>query len=273
MAIKTFKPTSPGRRFQTVTDYSKLDKKPPEKRLTAPLKSHGGRNNRGRITVRFRGGGHKRRYRIVDFKRAKRDVPARVKALEYDPARSAWLALVIYADGEKAYILAPTGLDVGDTVLASEEADIRPGNALPLRRIPLGTQVHNVELKIGKGGQMVRSAGTFAQVMAKEGKHCLLRLPSGELRKVHIECYATVGQVSNLDHENVSYGKAGRVRWLGRRPHNRGTSMNPIDHPHGGGEGKTKGGRNPVTPWGIPTKGYKTRKNLRTDTFIVKRRK
>ncbi len=273
MGIKTFKPTSPGRRFQTVSDFADVTAKKPYKGLTGPLRRHGGRNNTGRITARFQGGGHKRRYRHIDFKRAKRDVVGRVKALEYDPNRSARIALIAYADGEKSYILAPVGLEVGDTVVSSEEADIRPGNALPLRRIPLGTQVHNVELKIGKGGQMVRSAGTFAQVMAKEGKHCLLRLPSGELRKVHLECYATVGQVSNLDHENISYGKAGRRRWLGRRPHNRGTSMNPIDHPHGGGEGKTKGGRNPVTPWGIPTKGYKTRKNLRTDKFIVKRRK
>ncbi len=273
MAIKTFKPTSPGRRFQTVSDFSDLTRKQPHKRLTAPLKRHGGRNNTGRITARFLGGGHKRRYRVIDFKRKKRDIVGSVKALEYDPNRSARVALVAYADGEKAYIIAPAGLQVGDKVIASDEADIRPGNALPLRRIPLGTQVHNIELKIGKGGQMVRSAGTFAQVMAKEGDHCLLRLPSGELRKVHIDCFATVGQVSNLDHENVVYGKAGRRRWLGHRPHNRGTSMNPIDHPHGGGEGKTKGGRNPVTPWGIPTKGYKTRKNLRTDTFIVKRRK
>lgn len=272
MAMKSFKPTSPGRRFATVADFSGLSKKKPEKSLTVPLKRTGGRNNLGRVTSRFIGGGHKRRYRLIDFKRTKQDVPAKVAAIEYDPNRSARIALLHYTDGEKAYILAPEGLKVGDTVVSSENADIRPGNTLPLKRIPLGTQVHNIELKKGKGGQMARSAGVFAQLMAKDGPYALLRLPSGELRRVLIDCFATVGQVSNLEHENVSLGKAGRSRWLGRKPHNRGTTMNPIDHPHGGGEGRTKGGRNPVTPWGVPTKGYKTRKNKRTSVFIVKRR-
>lgn len=272
MATKSFKPTSPGRRFMTVADFSGLSKAGPDKSLTVPLKRTGGRNNFGRITSRFIGGGHKRRYRLIDFRRNKLDVPAKVASIEYDPNRSARIALLNYLDGEKAYILAPDGLKVGDSVISSEQADIRPGNTLPLKRIPLGTQVHNVELKKGKGGQLARSAGTFAQLMAKDGDYALLRMPSGELRRVLIECFATVGQVSNLEHENISLGKAGRSRWLGRRPHNRGTTMNPIDHPHGGGEGRTKGGRNPVTPWGIPTKGYKTRKNKRTSVFIVKRR-
>lgn len=273
MALKTFKPTSPGRRFASVSDFAGISEKRPERSLTVPLKSSGGRNNNGRVTLRFRGGGHKRRYRIIDFRRSKTDIPARVQAIEYDPNRSARIALLVYVDGEKAYILAPDGLKAGDVVISSESADIRPGNALPLKNIPLGTQIHNIELKKGKGGQMARSAGTFCQLMAKEGSYALLRLPSGELRRVLIDCVATIGQVSNLDHENQSIGKAGRSRWLGRRPHNRGISMNPIDHPHGGGEGRTKGGRNPVTPWGIPTKGYKTRKNKRTGVFIVKRRK
>ena len=273
MATKTFKPTSPGRRFATVADFSNLSGKAPEKKLTVPMKSSGGRNHFGRVTSRFIGGGHKRRYRLIDFKRRKLDVPARVISIEYDPNRSARIALISYVDGEKAYILAPHGLNVSDVVISSEQADIRPGNTLPMRRIPLGTQIHNIELKKGKGGQLARSAGTFAQLMAKEGAYCLLRLPSGELRRVNQDCFATIGQVSNLEHENVSLGKAGRSRWLGRRPHNRGTTMNPIDHPHGGGEGRTKGGRHPVTPWGVPTKGYKTRKNKRTTTFIVKRRK
>jgi len=256
-----------------VADFSNLTRKAPEKSLIVSLNKSGGRNHFGRITSRFIGGGHKRRYRLIDFKRNKLDVPARVSALEYDPNRSARIALIVYVDGQKSYVLAPDGLKVGDTVVSSESADIRPGNTLPLRRIPLGTQIHNIELKKGKGGQLARSAGTFAQLMAKEGHYCLLRLPSGELRRVYFECFATIGQVSNLEHENISLGKAGRTRWLGRRPHNRGTTMNPIDHPHGGGEGRTKGGRHPVTPWGIPTKGYKTRKNKRTTTFIVKRRK
>lgn len=273
MAIKTFKPTSPGRRFMTVADFSGLTATRPEKSLTETLKSTGGRNNYGRVTSRFMGGGHKRRYRIIDFKRNRLDVPAKVTTIEYDPNRTARIALITYVDGVKAYIVAPHGLKVGDMVISSENADIRPGNTLPLRRIPLGTMIHNVELRKGKGGQLARSAGSFAQLMAKEGEHCLLRLPSGELRRVDKDCFASIGQVGNLEHENVSLGKAGRSRWLGRRPHNRGTTMNPIDHPHGGGEGRTKGGRHPVTPWGIPTKGYKTRKNKRTSTFIVKRRK
>lgn len=273
MATKTFKPTSPGRRFATVSDFATLTASRPEKSLTVPLKGTGGRNSFGRVTSRFIGGGHKRRYRLVDFKRRKLDIPAKVVSIEYDPNRSAWISLISYVDGQKAYILAPEGLKVGDVVISSENADIRPGNTLPLRRIPLGTQIHNVELKKGRGGQLVRSAGAFAQLMAKDGLYCLLRLPSGELRRVNHDCFATIGQVGNLEHENISLGKAGRSRWLGRRPHNRGTTMNPIDHPHGGGEGRTKGGRHPVTPWGVPTKGYKTRKNKRTTTFIVKRRK
>lgn len=273
MATKSFKPTSPGRRFMTMADFSGLSKTGPEKSLTVPLKGTGGRNNNGRVTSRFMGGGHKRRYRLVDFRRNKLDISATVTTIEYDPNRTARIALITYIDGTKSYILAPDGLKVGDKVISSENADIRPGNTLPLKRIPLGTMIHNVELKKGKGGQLARSAGVFAQLMAKDGGYALIRLPSGELRRVLIECFATVGQVSNLEHENVSLGKAGRSRWLGRRPHNRGTTMNPIDHPHGGGEGRTKGGRNPVTPWGIPTKGYKTRKNKRTSVFIVKRRK
>lgn len=272
MAMKSFKPTSPGRRFYTVSDRSGLSKKKPERSLVEPLASTGGRNHFGRITSRFMGGGHKRRYRVIDFRRQKLEVPGRVAAIEYDPNRSARIALIHYVDGDKSYILAPDGLKQGDTVVSSESADIQPGNTLPLKRIPLGTQIHNIEVKRGKGGQMARSAGTFAQLMAKDKDYALLRMPSGELRRVYIECYATIGTVSNLEHENVSLGKAGRSRWLGRRPHNRGTTMNPIDHPHGGGEGRTKGGRNPVTPWGVPTKGYKTRKNKRTSVFIVKRR-
>ena len=271
MAIKQYKPTSPGRRFQSVTDRSGLSKERPNKRLRTHMGKSGGRNNLGRTTVRFRGGGHKRLYRLVDFRRNKVGVPARVAALEYDPNRSSWIALLHYVDGEKRYIIAPEGLQVGHVVEAGQDVDIRPGNALPLHAIPLGTQIHNIEMKVGKGGQLARSAGSYAQLMAKEGAYALLRLPSGELRKIHRDCWATIGQVGNSDHENVSLGKAGRTRWLGRRPHNRGISMNPIDHPHGGGEGRTKGGRHPVTPWGKPTKGYKTRKNKRTTPFIVKR--
>src|SRR6185295_3509343 len=233
----------------------------------------GGRDSRGRITVRFIGGGHKQRYRIVDFRRDKRDVPAKVAAIEYDPIRSARLALLHYADGEKRYILAPEGIKIGQNVIASDTADILAGNCLPLKLIPAGTMIHNIELRKGKGGQMVRSAGGAAQLVAKEGEYAQVKLPSGEVRKVHLECVATVGQVGNLDHKNVSIGKAGRTRWLGRRPHNRGVAMNPVDHPHGGGEGKTSGGRHPVTPWGKPTKGAKTRNNKRTQGFIIKRRK
>lgn len=274
MAIKKVKPTSPGRRFQTYSTFDDITRTKPEKSLLRPLPKTGGRNNNGRITCRHRGGGHKRRYRIIDFKRNKTDIPANVFSIEYDPNRSARIALLYYADGEKRYILAPLNLNVGDTVIASETADIKPGNALPLRAIPLGTQVHNIELKLGKGGQMVRGAGTSAQVMAKEGGYTLLKLPSGELRLVLSECKATIGQLGNQDHAHISQGKAGRNRWLGRRPHVRGVVMNPVDHPHGGGEGKSSGGRHPVSPWGVPTKGYKTRKrNKASNKYIVKRRK
>ena len=273
MALKQFNPTSPGRRFMTALTFDDITKDTPEKALTEPRKRTGGRDSRGRITVRFIGGGHKQRYRIVDFRRDKRDVPAKVAAIEYDPIRSARLALLHYADGEKRYILAPEGIKIGQSVIASDTADILAGNCLPLKLIPAGTMIHNVELRKGKGGQMVRSAGGAAQLVAKEGDYAQIKLPSGEVRKVHLECVATVGQVGNLDHKNVSIGKAGRTRWLGKRPHNRGVSMNPVDHPHGGGEGKTSGGRHPVTPWGKPTKGAKTRNNKRTQGFIIKRRK
>ena len=272
MATKNYKPTSPGIRFQTHASFEGLTDKKPEKSLTKGKMKTGGRASHGRITSRFIGGGHKQRYRDIDFKRNKHGIPAKVAAIEYDPNRSARIALLHYADGEKRYILAPDGLAVGSTITSGPEADILVGNALPLAKIPLGTTIHNIELKEGKGGQMVRSAGTAAQCMAREGDWATLRLPSGEMRKVHIRCYATIGQVGNLEHENVSYGKAGRTRHLGKRPHNRGVSMNPVDHPLGGGEGKTSGGRHPVTPWGKPTKGYKTRKNKRTTKFIVKRR-
>ncbi|MDY6851704.1 MAG: 50S ribosomal protein L2 [Thermodesulfobacteriota bacterium] len=274
MAIKKVKPTSPGRRFQTYSAFDDITRTKPEKSLLRPLPKTGGRNNNGRITCRHRGGGHKRRYRIIDFKRNKMDIPAKVFSIEYDPNRSARIALLHYADGEKKYILAPLNLNVGDTVIAGETADIKPGNSLPLKAIPLGTQVHNIELKLGKGGQMVRGAGTSAQVMAKEGGYTLLKLPSGELRLVLSECKATIGQLGNQDHAHISQGKAGRNRWLGRRPHVRGVVMNPVDHPHGGGEGKSSGGRHPVSPWGVPTKGYKTRKrNKASNKYIVKRRK
>jgi large subunit ribosomal protein L2 len=272
MAIKKFKPTSPGRRNMSASTYEEVTTSSPEKSLLSPLKSTGGRNNNGRITKRHTGGGHKRKYRIIDFKRDKKDIPARIVSIEYDPNRSARIALLNFADGEKRYILAPVGLQVGDTVVASEQADIKPGNALSIRSIPLGTWVHNVELKVGKGGQMARSAGTYAMIAAKEGKYAQLKLPSGEVRLVLQECCATVGQVGNADHENVKIGKAGRNRWLGKRPQSRGVAMNPVDHPHGGGEGKSSGGRHPVTPWGVPTKGYRTRSNKRTDRFIVRRR-
>jgi large subunit ribosomal protein L2 len=273
MALKQFNPTSPGRRFMTALTFDEITKDTPEKALTEPRKRTGGRDSRGRITVRFIGGGHKQRYRIVDFRRDKRDVPAKVAAIEYDPIRSARLALLHYADGEKRYILAPEGIKIGQNVIASDTADILAGNCLPLKLIPAGTMIHNIELRKGKGGQMVRSAGGAAQLVAKEGEYAQVKLPSGEVRKVHLECVATVGQVGNLEHKNVSIGKAGRTRWLGRRPHNRGVAMNPVDHPHGGGEGKTSGGRHPVTPWGKPTKGAKTRNNKRTQGFIIKRRK
>jgi large subunit ribosomal protein L2 len=273
MALKKFNPTSPGRRFMTTLTFDEITKSHPEKSLTEPLRRTGGRTNRGRISIWFRGGGHKRRYRVVDFRRDKRDVPAKVAAIEYDPNRSARLALLHYVDGEKRYILWPEGLAVGTTVVAGDGADILPGNCLPLKMIPAGTMIHNVELRPGKGGQMVRSAGGAAQLVGKEGDYAQVKLPSGEVRMVGVDCHATIGQVGNLDHKNVSVGKAGRTRWKGRRPHNRGVSMNPVDHPHGGGEGKTSGGRHPVTPWGKPTKGAKTRNNKRTQKFIVKRRK
>lgn len=267
-----YKPTSPGKRFRTGHDFSEITRDTPEPSLLGPIRKSGGRNNNGRITTRHRGGGHKRRYRIVDFRRNKEHVAARVAAVEYDPNRSARLALLHYIDGEKAYILAPVGLRVGDQVMAGVDADIKPGNCLPLKNIPLGTMVHNIELRVGKGGQMVRSAGGAAQLMAKEGEHALLKLPSGEQRLVRIECRATVGQVGNLDHENISIGKAGRTRWKGKRSAVRGIAMNPVDHPHGGGEGRSKG-NHPQSPWGQPTRGYKTRHNKRTNRFIVMRRK
>ena len=273
MPNRRFKPTSPGVRFRTVADFSDLSKKGPLKSLVRGKSRSGGRNNTGRITMWHRGGGSKRRYRLIDFRRGKQGVPARVETLEYDPNRSARIARLVYADGERTYILAPHGLQVGQSVVSSSDADIVVGNCLPLKNIPLGTQVHNIELKPGKGGQMVRSAGGAAQLLAKEGTYAQLRLPSGEVRMVHMECRATIGQVGNLDHENVKLGKAGRSRYLGRRPHVRGVVMNPVDHPHGGGEGKTSGGRHPVTPWGVPTKGKKTRNNPRTDRYIVRRRK
>jgi large subunit ribosomal protein L2 len=272
MAVKKFKPTSPARRQYEGHDFSKLDKKRPERKLTSAKKSTAGRNNHGRITVRFRGGGHKKRFRVIDFKRDKVGVPAKVAALEYDPNRSARIALLHYVDGTKTYILAPDGLDKGDTVISSRFADVKPGNAMPLRHMPLGTVIHNIELKIGKGGQLVRSAGTAAQLMAKDGKYAQVRLPSGEVRMVHLNCRATVGQVSNSEHVRVSLGKAGRTRWLGRRPHNRGVTMNPVDHPMGGGEGRASGGRHPCSPWGQLAKGQKTRRNKATTKFIVKKR-
>jgi large subunit ribosomal protein L2 len=274
MAIRKLKPTTPVQRFRTVADFAEVTKTEPEKSLLEPLTKSGGRNNTGRITSRRRGGGHKRRYRKIDFKRHnKPGVPAKVAAIEYDPNRSARIALLHYADGEKRYILWAKGLVVGTEVIAGEDVPFNVGNALPLSRIPLGTLVHNVELQIGRGGQVVRSAGAYAQVMAKEGERVTLRMPSGEVRMVHRNCYATIGEVGNSEHENIVSGKAGRSRWLGRRPKVRGVAMNPVDHPHGGGEGRTSGGRHPSTPWGKPTKGYKTRKKQPSDTFIVRRRK
>jgi large subunit ribosomal protein L2 len=273
MAIRRYKPTSPGRRFQTVSTFEDISSTTPERRLLRPLKKTGGRNNHGRITSRHRGGGHKRRYRVIDFKRKKDDVSAKVAAIEYDPNRSARVALLHYADGEKRYILAPVGLHVGDTVMSGPQADIRPGNAMALQDMPLGSTIHNIELSPGKGGQLVRGAGTSAQLMAREGDYAQIRLASGEMRLVRVVCRATIGQVGNADHENISLGKAGRARWLGRRPRVRGVAMNPVDHPLGGGEGKTAGGRHPCTPWGVPTKGYKTRRNKRTGKYIIRRRK
>jgi large subunit ribosomal protein L2 len=272
MALIKRKPTSAGRRFQTAHDFNEITKAEPEKSLTVSIPKSGGRNNVGRVTIRFRGGGHKRLYRIIDFKRKKEDVPAKVASIEYDPNRSARIALLHYLDGEKLYILAPIDLKVGDMVVSSPTADIKPGNALPLRNMPLGTMVHNIELKPGKGGQMARAAGASAQLVAKEGSYAQIKLPSGEVRQVHLNCKATVGQLGNVEHENLSIGKAGRKRWLGRRPHVRGVAMNPVDHPMGGGEGKSSGGRHPVSPWGKPTKGYKTRKPKESDRYIIKRR-
>jgi large subunit ribosomal protein L2 len=272
MALKTFNPTTPGRRGLVLVDRSALWKGEPEKSLTEGMRRKGGRNNLGRITVRHQGGGHKKRYRLIDFKRRKFDMPATVERLEYDPNRTAFIALIRYEDGAKSYILAPQRLRVGDTVVSGQSVDIRPGNAMPLQNVPVGTIIHNIEMKIGKGGQIARSAGTYAQLIGKDQGYAQLRLSSGELRVVRAECMATIGAVSNPDHQNINIGKAGRTRWMGVRPTVRGVAMNPIDHPHGGGEGRTSGGRHPVTPWGQPTKGYKTRNNKRTDRMIMRRR-
>jgi len=273
MSIKIYKPVTSGLRHRTGLVYEELTSQEPYKPLVVPLAKSGGRTNRGRIAVRFRGGGHKRMYRIIDFKRDKIDIPGEVETIEYDPNRSAFIALVKYADGERRYILAPVGLKVGQKIISTNgPADIVPGNSLPLRYMPLGTIIHNIEILAGKGGQVARSAGAGAQVLAKEGDYAHVRMPSSEIRLIHLNCRATIGQVGNLDHQNIAIGKAGRTRWSGRRPHVRGTAMNPIDHPHGGGEGRSKGGRHPVSPEGLPTKGYKTRKNKRTQVFIVRRR-
>lgn len=272
MALKTYKPTSPGRRSQTGSTFEEVTKGKPEKALLKPLKKTGGRNNLGRMTSRHIGGGHKRKFRVIDFRRDKLDIPARVAAVEYDPNRSARIALLHYVDGEKRYILAPLGLEVGDTIISGERVDIKTGNTVPLKNIPLGSLIHNLELKVGKGGQLIRSAGSYGRLMAKEGSYAQVRLPSGEVRKVLMECRATIGQLGNIDHENISIGKAGRTRWLGRRPKVRGVVMNPVDHPMGGGEGRSSGGRHPCTPWGVPTKGYKTRKNKYSDKYVVKKR-
>jgi len=277
MPVKTFKPVTPSQRYKSVADFSGLTPKSEQPKrprsLTSALNKSGGRNQFGKMTVRHIGGGHKRKYRKVDFLRDKLEIPATVASIEYDPNRTAYIALLNYADGEKRFILAPLGLNVGDKVLASESADIKPGNVLSLSSIPVGTIIHNIEMIPGRGGRIARSAGNFAQLMAKEGEYCQVKMPSGEMRLVHNRCRAAIGQLSNLEHENIKIGKAGRARWLGIRPTNRGVSMNPIDHPHGGGEGKSSGGGHPRTPWGVPTKGYKTRNNKRTDGFIVKRRK
>jgi large subunit ribosomal protein L2 len=272
MPIKSYSPTTSTRRFQTVVSREDITKQKPEKSLVAGKKRSGGRSSTGRVSSRFRGGGHKKAYRVIDFKRDKYGISSVVAAIEYDPNRSARIALLHYVDGEKRYILAPQGLEVGQKVMSGPGADIFIGNSLPLKNIPAGTVVHNIELKPGKGGQIARSAGAQAQLVSKEGGFALLKLPSGEVRRVLVECAATIGQVGNVEHENVSIGKAGRKRWLGRRPHNRGVSMNPVDHPHGGGEGRTSGGRHPVTPWGQPTRGFKTRNNKRTDKWIVARK-
>ncbi len=273
MGIRASKPTSPGRRFYEVSDFAGITTDVPHRKLCEAKPSTGGRNHYGRITSRFRGGGHKRRYRVIDFRRDKVGVPAKVAQIEYDPNRTARIALLFYADGDKRYILAPDGLKQGDSVVSSKHADIQPGNCMPVGEIPAGTMIHNIEMKRGRGGQLVRSAGGAAQLMAKDGDYAQVKLPSGEVRKVHILCRATVGQVSNLEHQNISLGKAGRSRWLGRRPHNRGVTMNPVDHPMGGGEGRTSGGRHPCSPWGVLSKGLKTRNNKRTDGMIIKHRK
>jgi large subunit ribosomal protein L2 len=273
MPIRKYNPVTPGRRGMTSLTFDEITTDKPHAPLTEKLQQHGGRNSMGEQTIWWRGGGHKRLYRVIDFKRDKAGIPGKVSTIEYDPNRSARIALITYADGEKRYILQPNGLKVGDAIISGENVDILTGNALPLKNIPLGTMVHNVELKPGKGGQMARSAGAAVQVVAKEGDYVSVKMPSGEIRKIYLDCLATIGQVGNLDHENVSIGKAGRSRWMGKRPHVRGVAMNPVDHPLGGGEGKTSGGRHPVTPWGVPTKGYKTRHRKYTDRFIVERRK
>jgi large subunit ribosomal protein L2 len=272
MVIRKVKPTSPGRRFQTYSSFEEITTTTSEKTLLKAIKKTGGRNARGRITSRHRGGGHKRHYRIIDFKRDKIGIPAKVASIEYDPNRSSRIALLHYVDGEKRYILAPLNLKVNDVIESGPDADIKPGNTLPLSNIPLGTQIHNIELRAGKGGQIVRSAGTYAQLMAKEDRYALIKLPSGEVRMVLMNCKATVGQLGNVAHENIHLGKAGRKRWLGRRPRVRGVAMNPVDHPMGGGEGRSSGGRHPCSPWGVPSKGYKTRKNKSSDRLIVKKR-
>ncbi|MEE8430438.1 MAG: 50S ribosomal protein L2 [Candidatus Desulfatibia sp.] len=273
MAVKKVKPTSPGRRAQSYPSFDEITSTTPEQSLLRVIKKTGGRNVHGRITCRHRGGGHKRHYRVVDFKRDKIGIPAKVATIEYDPNRSARIALLHYADGEKRYILAPVNLKVGDNVISGPEADIKPGNTLPLINIPLGTHIHNIELHLGKGGQIVKSAGTYAQLMAKEGRYALIKLPSGEVRMVLLKCKATIGQIGNVMHENISLGKAGRKRWLGRRPKVRGVAMNPVDHPMGGGEGRSSGGRHPCSPWGVPTKGFKTRRKRKSSRLIVKKRK
>src|SRR5260221_6526975 len=272
MPFRRLTPTWPATRFQPVQTFDEVTTQEPHKPLVEPMHSTGGRNNQGHLTSWWRGAGHKRMYRIIDFKRDKRDIPAKVATIEYDPNRSSLIALLTDADGEKRYILQPAGLKVGDSIVSGDAVDILPGNSLPLKNIPLGTLLHNVELKPGKGGQIARSAGSSVQLVAKEGEYASVKMPSSEIRKINIECYATIGQVGNIDHENVSIGKAGRSRWLGQRPHVRGVAMNPVDHPLGGGEGKTSGGRHPVSPWGLPTKGYKTRNRKATDKFIVQRR-
>jgi large subunit ribosomal protein L2 len=273
MPLRKYKPVTPGLRFKTLPTFEEITKDKPEESLIVTLKKKGGRNNYGRITCRYRGGGTKRYYRIIDFKRDKLNIPAKVASIEYDPNRSTRIALLNYSDGEKRYILAPLELKVGDKIMAGDEVEIKPGNAMPLAKVPLGTMIHNVELRRGKGGQIARSAGGMAQLVAKEGEYGHLRLPSGEIRLVRLECFGTIGQLSNIDHENISFGKAGRTRWLGRRPRVRGVAMNPVDHPMGGGEGKSSGGRHPTTPWGKATKGLKTRKRKLSDRWIVKRRK